>query len=320
MNPSCAYAIGEVALHASPIWLSAHELGHLLSGLHDELRIADCPNGKILEGSGRFNTGTVMASTRSNVLHYSHPEVSWNDIPTGDDGKTIDEHRFNAKNMSNMACRVQNYSQQSLFSIQLIAPSEICYEMENPVMLEAKVNPPALGYSGQPPYNYKWTWNTSGIFSPNNLGTFIGNDQIESFDIPFGLEYVFVRLEVTASDGAVKFQTKKIKINYGNKKLCFPLKPTNHNILDHEVNTIDVSVYPNPISNQNLIEFFVGNNHSKVLIEVTDVYGKLKKVIYSGHLEKGNHQLEFDMLDSKAGLYFLAVSINKHRKTIKLIK
>lgn len=322
-SSSCAYAIGELWFHASPIWLSAHELGHLLSGLHDELRISECPNGKVLErsGSGRTTTGTIMASTTENVLHYSHPDVSWNNIPTGDNGKKKDEYRFNAKNMSNVACRVQNYNNGANFNIKLIAPPVICYEIENPITLIAEVNQPSSGHSGIPPYSYNWTWNKSGIFTPSNSGNFIGTNKNQLFDIPYGLNYVFVKLEVTSSDGIAKSEIKKIDIQYEGSGYCFGfLRKNIEPKFNSFENNVDVLVYPNPTGDITSIELKIPK-YSKTSIELVNTFGKKVKLIHHGYLQQGNHNFKLNLSNLNLGVYYINVNFDNYLvKTVKIVK
>ncbi len=83
----------------------------------------------------------------------------------------------------------------------------------------------------------------------------------------------------------------------------------------------ELAVYPNPLQEHSGIRLNM-NEVQHVQLAVYDIHGRLLEVIYDGMLGAGQHTLDLSTVYRRmqAGMYFLVVSTERHRETIRMIK
>lgn len=76
--------------------------------------------------------------------------------------------------------------------------------------------------------------------------------------------------------------------------------------------------YPNPFNPHTFIEFKLLKN-SNVKLEIYDVLGKLKSILFQGKHEIGNHKILFSSEGFSSGIYFYSLKVNNIIQTKSLI-
>ena len=69
---------------------------------------------------------------------------------------------------------------------------------------------------------------------------------------------------------------------------------------------------PNPVVDQTEIRFEIENN-ADVKLFVTDINGRIVRVIEAGQLEAGLHSVSLDLSDLSSGTYFYSIQAGKNR-------
>ncbi|MEI6576017.1 MAG: T9SS type A sorting domain-containing protein [Bacteroidota bacterium] len=91
---------------------------------------------------------------------------------------------------------------------------------------------------------------------------------------------------------------------------------------DNDLNTLPVSVYPNPFNDKLNYIYFLKSS-ANVSVQVTDVYGKSIRFIMDSQVQdKGMHSGEFDLsaYNLKPGVYFLRFVFDEKVITRKVVK
>jgi hypothetical protein len=274
-SSNSAFAIVELNWMIHPRWTFAHEVGHLMAARHSRTvpgpgddNTDVCGHGWTI-GENRFQR-TLMAPwfgtqtpTDVRVLHYSNPSIKYN----GDDTGTSEND--NAKTIRNSACVIDDYFPSQQFDFWIEAPNEVCFNDGSPT-LDASVQVPSAP-PGLPPYTFCWTYNQSGIFDFFNPGTPIGCNQSQIFNLPSGLDYVFVHLTVISVEGLFFTKTKKIIINHD----CFQGGGDDRdNIIKTKANGNEFTVFPNPTDNNFILSVMSEVDKSSLVI-ITNLLGQI---------------------------------------------
>ncbi len=86
-----------------------------------------------------------------------------------------------------------------------------------------------------------------------------------------------------------------------------------------ETNITDGTLYPNPV--QQILNYtFSLIKDSSVEITISDFMGRRISNLYSGKLEKGNHNFKKDLSNIHSGIYFLNIKSGEFAGSIKFIK
>ncbi len=80
----------------------------------------------------------------------------------------------------------------------------------------------------------------------------------------------------------------------------------------------NVRCYPNPITNQTTIEFYLPDD-GLISLSVYDITGKQLETICQKEFQKGNHKFKWNAKDLIGGLYFLKLEANGIKETKKLL-
>ena len=89
-------------------------------------------------------------------------------------------------------------------------------------------------------------------------------------------------------------------------------------IEDEGENEFSLDAYPNPCSDRCTISVEQPEG-SSVTIQVNDITGRIVSKIYSGFLDGGNHQFEWNNPDSGGAVYLITAKSETEFKVIKLI-
>ncbi|MEM9921962.1 MAG: T9SS type A sorting domain-containing protein, partial [Bacteroidota bacterium] len=299
-----AYSIVEINSLLSPDFGLAHEYGHLFGAQHNPSSSnpnpSDCPYAHFYNATKTIlvNSADPPNQARNRILNYSNPGVIVGGAPTGL------ENRNNAGKISAGHCAVADYFPPSLFSVDIIGSGSLCRCLPVPPPtgsyrelgeFTAQVNTPAQAFPGLPPYTYRWYYNSSGIFTSQNPGIYLGNTESIDFislvaDIP--CEHFFLYVEVESSDNEVVRDTKRIYT--GQCRGCNTCNNPKIHYVNHELNislnSFDFNVYPNPSGlNEILVNYsgvgdttvqFILQNQTGLMIEkwsireTTENYGR----------------------------------------------
>ena len=89
--------------------------------------------------------------------------------------------------------------------------------------------------------------------------------------------------------------------------------------VDELANNINFNVYPNPSEDNTIISFTLIESQ-ETDITVYDVVGKEVATVFSGNLNKGEHQYSIaDKTKLSAGVYFIKLNVGGESFTKKLI-
>lgn len=103
------------------------------------------------------------------LLHYSNPDVDYNFIPTGRDQGYIAN---NALYIRNEACTVDDFFPTRELGVLVVYPQGSPCLTTN--TFSAHIIPPESEVPGQPPYTVRWFTNTTGLFSIDDPGDYLG--------------------------------------------------------------------------------------------------------------------------------------------------
>jgi hypothetical protein len=221
-SPSVSHrhSVVEISFFYAPNWTMPHEITHLLGAKHNRSNNVPCNFcGNDFDGCAhgfRFTAGGASrytihalftAAGQSRVLNFSNPDVSYLGAATGN-GNTN-----NARVIRNTGCMVSNYASSPEFGILLSGSPLLCglNGVVQPNNYTAILMPPAPGFPGVGPYTIEWWWNTSGLFSYQSPDQYLGATPQVSITSPLACDFFFLHLKVTAADGVVKTDTRKIQ-------------------------------------------------------------------------------------------------------------
>ena len=81
----------------------------------------------------------------------------------------------------------------------------------------------------------------------------------------------------------------------------------------------EVKIYPNPITEKTIIEWYADKEENHVKIEILDLHG-VTKVIFNHKVNKGNHSYNLNPQSLSAGLYFCKILINEQAHIKRILK
>ena len=101
---------------------------------------------------------------------------------------------------------------------------------------------------------------------------------------------------------------------------CCNVRKSNEAISEtiHADEANNLSVYPNPLSNNTTISFSLSQSE-KVSLNIFDANGRLMKTIFENVLNEEKHSVKWNVEKVNAGIYFLRIQTAEFLKTEKLI-
>ncbi|MGQ0829883.1 MAG: T9SS type A sorting domain-containing protein, partial [Bacteroidota bacterium] len=83
-------------------------------------------------------------------------------------------------------------------------------------------------------------------------------------------------------------------------------------------NDLQLSNYPNPLSQTTTIEFTL-SKRATVNLQVWDVCGRLTETLVDEVMPEGKHTVQFDRKNLKAGMYYYSLTVENRRRTNKMV-
>ena len=84
-------------------------------------------------------------------------------------------------------------------------------------------------------------------------------------------------------------------------------------------NSLDLNIYPNPISHSATLDFITEENEW-VRISVVNNLGSELKTICNKRIQPGNHSIPIDLSGYPSGSYFVRFISGKKQKSVPLMK
>jgi PKD repeat protein len=151
-----------------------------------------------------------------------------------------------------------------------------------------------------------------------NPNKFIPNSSNQWMDVEINLS------STTGSDVRFKFEFKSGSA-FGNDLYIddiniFAASNTNVSIDDIAKEAFEISVYPNPMTNESNIVFQLNNSVNKANIDVVDMLGRTVATLKSGALQAGEQVFKIGREELGAsGMYFIRINLDNKMFTEKLI-
>ena len=102
-------------------------------------------------------------------------------------------------------------------------------------------------------------------------------------------------------------------------QLAERLKGLSTSLIKTNTNAFDLKLFPNPATNQVLIQITM-NNPSNIQLKICDVNGKcIKQLVVNQLISTGNSELTYDLSDMKSGIYLVQLLSDRFETSSKLI-
>jgi hypothetical protein len=252
----------------------------------------------LVENEFGFYYLKFVSDTR--ILHYSNPDVYVGFESTGRDGGYIAN---NARYIRNEACTVADFFPTGELSVF------VTYPLASPCLttnsFTAIVSQPESGIPGQPPYTIRWFWNTTGHFSANSPGTFLGQGQNITISPYPACPVFWLKCEVTSSDGVRVSRIHKVRI--GLSECCSEEPEEKISALSESSASKIGELFPNPVA-----EGFVNLTLEKDLntnanFQILDVSGR---ILSTGNIATDlEGRLKIDVNNLNSGVYLLRLQL-----------
>lgn len=328
-NREFAYAVVQ-SIGANAQFTFSHEVGHLLGARHEPCAAQDagdnCDDNGIYEHAHTWSwtTGclfwkrkhkrkTIMysggkpVSPGEVIQNYSNPNVRREGRPTG-----ISEERDNARLLRENGCTVANFRGGSEGIIaNIVGLGEIC--PEGFTCLNSSI-------SGAPgPYTHEWRMNGSGTDWGN--APVVGTGTTFCAVMPYGSfgvgDILFVRLEVTAANGAAAYAYHSLEVVEGNDGNVLCMRSSGKEETPSDATYLEVN--PNPVTDVITVRFSIAAQ-SEVSINIYDAVGRPVRRISKGLLLPGEYQEPLALSPLSSGTYCLELLGADWAKRLLLIK
>ncbi len=287
-----AYALVQApSAHSKKVF--AHEAGHLLGGRHD-----NDPNGTIEHGYtfrrwflGK-KRGTIMVSgggvkDKNRILHYSNPDVEYNNEDTGTHDENDNETHF-----ENTGPIISQFFPNNLppFDAEISGPDKVC--ASNPsVYLESELT------CGEAPYTYQWEVTENGV-NWQTVGTYQNMYYSPSGPIQPSTNLTF-RLTTTDSDNNTIVRTHTVTfVELFPGFECAGITRTNNEMV--------ATVYPNPINSSSTLSIDLDKDYSKVSVLLMNSFGDIMTQNEFTN-PKGTLSIPLGQVRMQAGIYYLKI-------------
>ncbi|MEM9546397.1 MAG: T9SS type A sorting domain-containing protein [Bacteroidota bacterium] len=158
--------------------------------------------------------------------------------------------------------------------------------------------------------------NGDHIYVGNDLGVYFSNDAGLSWELfSHGLPDATLAMNLSYSEANRKIRLASHGRGVYERNLVFNPETS---ISDVTLESIEVTLYPNPASNELNIEFDSDQN-SKGKIEISNTMGQLVQV-RSIDVKEGRNSIQMDVTQILNGPYFATISLEKVEKSIPFIK
>jgi hypothetical protein len=160
---------------------------------------------------------------------------------------------------------------------------------------------PESGIPGQPPYTIRWFWNTTGHFSANSPGTFLGQGQNITISPYPACPVFWLKCEVTSSDGVRVSRIHKVKI--GPSECCEEEPEEKTTAFSEPLVSKIGELFPNPVSEGFVNLTLEKGLNANVNFQILDVSGR---ILSTGNIATGSEgRLKIDINSLNSGVYLL---------------
>ncbi len=297
-----AFAISEEGTAANRFTF-AHELGHLFGGDHEQDNTFSEPyaHGHYFERRVFLGTrrryATLMHTfpagvNYSRIQRFSNPNLTYDGVATGNDRGNV------ARRMNETGSWVRTFRPGPNNISAYIQGGQTVFNGAN--VYEAVVS------CGQAPYTYNWAVSYDGF----SFGSAVSTAETYTYYYYPGATLIRqIRLQVTAADG--RQTTSFLNINgasgrVGGKVASTPTVPT---LLD---------AYPNPFSENTIIEFFLPATMNTSL-KVTDMVGRTVQILVNGQLPAGKHYQTLSLQSLPEGMYHYTLQCGGFKETKRMV-
>ncbi len=298
-----AYAIVETYASTTNQRVFAHEIGHLFGARHD---YGD-PNANSERGRV-FGTGflylrrnwTIMALdalARGRLENFSNPNVYYKNRATGT------STRNNAAKISQTGLTLSAFRPPVLNV--LVPPSPFSIAVSAPITATectVGVGASASITCGTAPFDVVWensldgiTWNPGTTFS--TLSTFPSYRFVTPC-LGVNTQY-FVRATITDQQGDIRIDQAMINIT---AQIVAGLRTAS-------VPKLITSIYPNPFAENTIIKVNLPQAET-IQMELTNMYGTIRRVLPTQVLSSGEHQITIARAGLPEGLYSVRLTTN----------
>lgn len=296
-----AYAIVATGAATTGRFTFAHEVAHLLGGIHGE--------------GHEFKTGAFLCfggTTRRTILqqagvgqvriqHYSNPDVDFEGKKTGK------WNRNNAEIIETNACTVAGFRQTvAPFTVAITGADSGC-PCED---LGQFANITSGGTTGAT-YNYSWFKSSDETNWTSLAGTssslYVAMPCIQG-------DGIFLRVDVSDNFGNTESFTKYLVAEINSGDVCiFRMGKVN--------SETTLSVSPNPTNGQSIVSIQV-DKESAYTISIKDLNGRVLSKVADGEiLRAGTHNYPINITNSKNSLFFIhSVDTDGNQIVEKLLK
>lgn len=287
-----AYALVQApSAHSKKVF--AHEAGHLLGGRHDNDPTGTIEHGytfrKWFLGKKR---GTIMVSgggvkDKNRILHFSNPDVAFNNEDTGTHDENDNETHF-----ENTGPIISQFFPNNLppFDAEISGPDKVC--ASNPsVYLESELT------CGEAPYTYQWEVTDNGV-NWQTVGTYQNLYYSPSGPLQPSANLTF-RLTTTDSDNNTIVRTHTVTfVDLLPGFECADNTRANNGMV--------ATVYPNPINSNSTLSIDLDKEYSQISAILIDSFGN---VVSQNEFTnpKGTLSIPVGRVRLQTGIYYLKI-------------
>lgn len=243
-----------------------------------------------------FFYAQFTAEANNRILHYSNPDVLYGQAPTGRDEGAVAN---NALFIRNNACTVADFFATRELAAFISHPysTESC---NTSTTFTAYILTPESGIPGQSPYTVTWYWNTTGIFTTNSPGTYLGQGVQITLNDHLDCPVYWLKCVVASSDGVTVSRIRKIVV--GPSSCCIENEERNSDIQE---GIASGKLAPNPVNRGEFLYISMpGNDIYGANYQITDALGHI-----ISPLKTLPQDLQIDVGELTPGVYWLQVKL-----------
>ena len=250
---------------------------------------------RVTDGTN-FYYAKFALEANERILHYSNPDVLYGLLPTGRDEGAVAN---NALFIRNNACTVAGFYPTHELAATISYPyaTESC----NPsTTFTAYLHIPESGIPGQAPYTVNWYWNTTGIFTANNPGTYLGQGVQLTLNDHLDCPVYWLKCVIISSDGVTISRVRKIIV--GPSSCCIENEERKSN---EKGNLVYGKIIPNPvIRGEPLLLSMPENDNYGATYQIMDALGHI-----TGPIKALPRDSRLDVGQLAPGVYWLRVKM-----------
>lgn len=312
------YSILNSEFFWNPGYTFQHEMGHIFGCRHQYGTCLACDNTPDCAHAWSSAGRTIMWGDRSQQINvFSNP-----DLGTGN-YNINNQPAQNAQRIMSTGCILAGLMPDD-WGVSISGPTFACDEY--PEYFEAIVDTALLGNPGQPPYTYEWRWNTTGIFTSQNPGTYLSDEsKIEIGSL--ACTFFFLQVKVTSNDNITKIsQVRKVISQWCDE--CSPDPecddcPPDQRVIQtpqpsNYIKAEGIEISPNPSQGAVQIRFDQAIS-GYVKISLLNTQGQVVRELLSEEVHSGTFRKKFYLNELTPGLWVIQIQVPDQVFSKKLI-